>query len=239
MSEPILSIKRITKRFGGLVALKDVSFDVHEGEVLGLMGPNGAGKTTLLSVVSGAHLPDEGTVRFDGHDITKLPAHMVCHLGIGRTFQIPHPFVGLTVRENLLVSSVFGRKISQEQGLQENEALLDLVGLGDKKDTRAGDLPTLVLKKLEIARALARKPKLVLLDEVFAGTTEAEVPQILETVAAIRKMGITIIIIEHVMKILCNVVDRIVVIDKGTWLAEGKPEAIMSNPKVVEAYFGV
>ena len=238
MSEPILSVKGITKRFGGLVANDNVSFDVHEGEVLGLMGPNGAGKTTLLSVISGAHLPDEGTVHYDGHDITKLPPHKVCHLGIGRTFQIPHPFIGLTTRENLLVSSIFGRRISRAQGLQENDAILDLVGLGDKKDTRAGKLPTLVLKKLEIARVLARRPKVILLDEVFAGTTEAEVPQILETVAAIRKMGITIIIIEHVMKILCNVVDRIVVIDKGTWIAEGKPDAIMCDPKVVEAYFG-
>ena len=167
-----------------------------------------------------------------------MPAHRICHLGIGRTFQIPHPFVGLTARENLLVSSIFGRKISREQALRENDALLDLVRLEDKKDTRAGRMPTLVLKKLEIARVLARRPKVVLLDEVFAGTTEAEVPRILETVAAIKAMGITIIIIEHVMKILCNVVDRIVVIDKGTWIAEGKPDAIMCDPKVVEAYFG-
>jgi branched-chain amino acid transport system ATP-binding protein len=238
MSEPILSVKGITKRFGGIVALDKVSFEVQAGEVLGLMGPNGAGKTTLLSVIAGAQAPNEGTVTYAGRDITGLPAHKVCHLGIARTFQIPHPFVGLTVRENLLVSSVFGRKISREQALLENDALLDLVHLGDKKDTRAARLPTLVLKKLEIARALARRPKVILLDEVFAGTTEAEVPRILETVAAIRSMGITIIIIEHVMKILCNVVDRIVVIDKGSWIAEGAPEAIMTDPKVVEAYFG-
>jgi len=238
MPAPILSVKGITKRFGGLVALDQVSFDVHEGEVLGLMGPNGAGKTTLLGVIAGAHKPNEGTVHFDGKDITGLPAHKVCHLGIGRTFQIPHPFVGLTARENLQVSSVFGRKWSREQARQENDDLLDLVHLHDKKDTRAGQMPTLTLKKLEIARVLARRPKVILLDEVFAGTTEAEVPRILETVAAIKRMGITIIIIEHVMKILCSVVDRIVVIDKGGWIAEGAPDAIMVDPKVVEAYFG-
>ena len=238
MSEPILSVQGISKRFGGIRALDQVSFTVAEGEVLGLMGPNGAGKTTLLSVIAGANPPDEGTVTFDGRDITKLPAHQICHLGIGRTFQIPHPFCGLTTRENLMVSSVFGRRISREAAAADNDALLDLVHLGDKKDTRASQLPTLVLKKLEIARVLARRPKVILLDEVFAGTTEAEVPRILETIAAIRAMGITIIIIEHVMKILCSVVDRIVVIDKGTWIAEGKPDAIMKDPKVVAAYFG-
>lgn len=238
MSKPILSVKGVSKRFGGLVALNDVSFDVNEGEVLGLMGPNGAGKTTLLNVISGVYTPDQGTITFDGHNTTGLPPHKVCHLGIARTFQIPHPFHGLTTRENLLVSGVFGQKISREQSWQENEELLELVGLGDKKETRADRLPTLVLKKLEIARALARKPRLILLDEVFAGTTEAEVPQILETVAAIRKKGITIIIIEHVMKILCNVAERIVVVDKGNWIAEGRPDEMMSHPKVVEAYFG-
>ncbi|MGA3127378.1 MAG: ABC transporter ATP-binding protein [Candidatus Korobacteraceae bacterium] len=238
MSEPILSVKGVSKRFGGLVALNDVSFDVHEGEVLGLMGPNGAGKTTLLNVISGVYSPDAGTITFDEHDITGLAPHKVCRLGIARTFQIPHPFVGLTTRENMLVPSIFGQRISRAQALRDNDELLELVGLSSKKETRADKLPTLVLKKLEIGRALARKPKVVLLDEVFAGTTEAEVPQILETVAAIRKMGITIIIIEHVMKILCNVAERIVVIDKGAWLAEGRPEEIMRHPKVVEAYFG-
>jgi len=239
MSEPILSIKGVTKRFGGLVANNNVSFDVHEGEVLGLMGPNGAGKTTLLSLIAGAQAPTSGKIYFEGKDITGMPAHKICHLGIARTFQIPHPFSHLTVRENAAVSSIFGRRVSREQGLRENDELLDMVGLGDKKDTRAGKLPTLTLKKLEIARALARKPKVILLDEVFAGTTEAEVPQILETVALFRKMGITIVIIEHVLKILCNVVDRIVVIDKGTWIAEGKPDEIMCHPEVVKAYFGV
>jgi branched-chain amino acid transport system ATP-binding protein len=238
MSKPILSVKGVSKRFGGLVALSKVSLEAHEGEVLGLMGPNGAGKTTLLNVISGVYPADEGTITFDEHDITGLPPHKVCHLGIARTFQIPRPFSGLTTRENLLVPGIFGRRISREQVLRDCDAILELVGLSGKRETRAARLPTLVLKKLEIARALARRPRVVLLDEVFAGTTEAEVPQILETVAVIRRMGITIILIEHVMKILCNVVDRIVVIDKGSWLAEGRPEEIMRHPKVVEAYFG-
>jgi branched-chain amino acid transport system ATP-binding protein len=239
MNEPILSVKNVTKRYGGVVANENVSFDVQEGEVLGLMGPNGAGKTTLLNLIAGAQQPTSGQVIFNGQDITGLPAHKVCKLGIARTFQIPRPFGNLTVRENVLVSSIFGRGINRKQGLSENDEILDMIGLGDKKDTRAGKLPTLVLKKLEIARALARRPKVILLDEVFAGTTEAEIPRILETVALFRKMGLTIIIIEHIMKILCNVVDRIVVIDKGTWLAEGKPDEIMCHPDVVKAYFGV
>lgn len=239
MNEPILSVKNVTKRYGGVVANENVSFDVQEGEVLGLMGPNGAGKTTLLNLIAGAKQPTSGQIIFNGQDITGLPAHKVCHLGIARTFQIPRPFGNLTVRENVLVSSIFGRGVNRKQGLSENDEILDMIGLGDKKDTRAGKLPTLVLKKLEIARALARRPKIILLDEVFAGTTEAEIPRILETVALFRKMGLTIIIIEHIMKILCNVVDRIVVIDKGTWLAEGKPDEIMHHPAVVKAYFGV
>jgi branched-chain amino acid transport system ATP-binding protein len=238
MSKPILSVKGVSKRFGGLVALNDVSFEVNEGEVLGLMGPNGAGKTTLLNVISGLYKPDQGAITFDGHDTTGLPPHKICHLGIARTFQIPLPFHGLTTRENLLVSGIFGQKIGRDQAWRESEELLELVGLAGKKETRAGKLPTLVLKKLEIARALARKPRVILLDEVFAGTTEAELPQILETVAAIRKKGVTILIIEHVMKILCNVAERIVVIDKGSWIAEGRPEEMMRHPKVVEAYFG-
>ncbi len=238
MSESLLSVKGVTKRFGGLVALRDVSFDVGKGEVVGLMGPNGAGKTTLLNVIAGEYIPDAGSISFKGQDITKLPPHKICHLGIGRTFQIPQPFVTLTVRENLLVSSVFGRGLRRADAETADEEIFDLVGLAEKKEALAGDLPTLSLKKLEMARALARRPELLLLDEVAAGTTEAEIPKILETIGRIRKMGITIIIIEHVMKVLVNVVDRIVVIDKGAKICEDNPNAVMCDAKVMEAYFG-
>jgi branched-chain amino acid transport system ATP-binding protein len=238
MENALLSIDGVTKRFGGLVALRDVSFSVKKGEVVGLMGPNGAGKTTLLNVIAGEYAPDGGKIGFNGHDITNLPPHKVCHLGIARTYQIPQPFVTLTARENLLVSGVFGRQIKRANAEVEDERIFDLVGLNVNRDALAGSLPILSLKKLEMARALARKPELLLLDEVAAGTTEVEIPKILATIRAIRDMGITIIIIEHVIKVLVNVVDRIVVLDKGTKIAEGEPGAVMCDAKVMEAYFG-
>ena len=238
MGEPILSVQGVTKRFGGLVALKDVSFDVSPGEVVGLMGPNGAGKTTLLNVIAGEYAPDAGTIKFRRQDITNCPPHKVCHLGIARTFQIPQPFVTLSVRENLLVSAVFGRQLKRMTAELEDDRIFDLVNLSEKKDTLAGDLPIISLKKLELARALARKPEVLLLDEVAAGSTEIEIPKILTTLQEIRKMGITLIIVEHVMKVMVNAVDRIVVIDKGMKIAEGDPNKVMNDSKVIEAYFG-
>jgi branched-chain amino acid transport system ATP-binding protein len=238
MNEPILSVKGITKRFGGLIALNDVSFDVRKGEVVGLMGPNGAGKTTLLNVVAGEYAPDAGAITFKGQDITGCPPHRACHLGMARTFQIPQPFVSLTARENLMVSAVFGRQLKRGTADIEYDKIFDLVGLSEKKETLAGDLPILSLKKLELARALARNPELLLLDEVAAGITEVEIPRVLATIQEIRRMGITVIIIEHVIKVLVNVVDRIVVIDKGVKIAEDAPMAVMNDCKVMEAYFG-
>lgn len=238
MEAPILSVRGVTKRFGGLVALNEVSFDVNRGDVVGLMGPNGAGKTTLLNVVAGEYTPDAGSIMFKGCDITGCPPHRACHLGMARTFQIPQPFVTLTARENLMVSAVFGRQLKRRSVGLDEERIFQLVGLSEKKETLAGDLPILSLKKLELARALARNPELLLLDEVAAGITEVEIPRVLDTIQQIRSMGITIIIIEHVMKVLLNVVDRIVVIDKGVKIAEGEPSAVMNDCKVVEAYFG-
>jgi branched-chain amino acid transport system ATP-binding protein len=238
MDKPILTVREITKRFGGLVALKSVSFDVYPGEVVGLMGPNGAGKTTLLNIIAGEHTPDGGTITFKGRNITRCAPHEVCHLGITRTYQIPQPFVTLSVRENLLVSAVFGRQLKRTMADLEDEKIFDLVNLSEKKETLAGDLPILSLKKLELARALARKPELLLLDEVAAGSTEIEIPKILATIKEIQKMGITLIIVEHVMKVMVNAVDRIVVIDKGMKIAEGEPNAVMKDSKVIDAYFG-
>jgi len=236
MTETLLSIQGVTKHFGGLTALSDVSFKVGRGEVIGLMGPNGAGNTTLLNVIAGEYAPDRGAVFFRGQDITNTPAHRVCHLGIARTYQIPQPFV--TLRENLLVSAVFGRGLRKASAAAQDDEILRFVGLAEKKETLAGSLPTLALKKLELARALSRKPDLLLLDEVAAGTTEREIPAILETMKRIREMGITIVIIEHVMKVLMNVVDRIVVLDKGMKICEGIPAAVLCDAKVMEAYFG-
>jgi branched-chain amino acid transport system ATP-binding protein len=239
MGDPILSVHGITKRFGGLVALKDVSFDVQKGEVIGLMGPNGAGKTTLLNVIAGEYPPNAGTIKFKGRDITRCRPHQICHLGIARTYQIPQPFVTLTARENLLVSAVFGRKLKRTTAELEDDKLFDLVNLSEKKDTLAGNLSILSLKRLELARALARNPELILLDEVAAGSTEAEIPKILATLEDIRKMEITVILVEHVMRVMVHAVDRILVIDKGMKIAEGEPKAVMCDGKVIEAYFGV
>jgi branched-chain amino acid transport system ATP-binding protein len=238
MNEPILSVNGVTKHFGGLVALRDVSFEVGKGEVVGLMGPNGAGKTTLLNVIAGEYAPDAGGITFKGCDITGCPPHRACHLGMARTYQIPQPFVTLTVRENLMVSAVFGRQLKRSTTEIDYGKIFDLVNFSEKMDTPAGDLPILSLKKLELARALARNPELILLDEVAAGITEVEIPQVLATLREIRNMGITIVIIEHIMKVLVNVVDKIVVIDKGMKIAEGPPAVVMNDCKVMEAYFG-
>jgi len=234
----MLSVNGVTKRFGGLVALDKITFDVKKGEVLGLMGPNGAGKTTLLNVIAGEHAPDEGTILFKGHDITRLPPHKICHLGIARTYQIPQPFVSLTVRENLLGSTVFSRRMKMSEGAALDDQIFGLTGLTEKKETLAGSLPILSLKRLELARALAGRPDLLLLDEIAAGSTEADIPRMLAAIKEIRNMGITIIIIEHIMKVLMGAVDRVIVIDKGVKIAEGKPSAIMCDNKVIEAYFG-
>lgn len=239
MDDPILSVNGITKRFGGLVALKDVSFDIQKGEVVGLMGPNGAGKTTLLNLIAGEYAPNAGTIKFKGRDITNWPPHQICRIGIARTYQIPQPFLTLSVRENLLVSAVFGRKLKRTTAELEDQKIFELVNLSEKKDTLAGNLPTLSLKKLELSRALACNPELILLDEVAAGSTEVEIPKILATIREIRKMGIAVIIVEHVMRVMVNAVDRIVVIDKGMKIAEGEPKAVMCDSKVIEAYFGV
>ena len=238
MDEPILSVNGITKRFGGLVALKDVSFEVQKGEVVGLMGPNGAGKTTLLNVIGGEYPPDAGRIKFKGKEITHFPPYQICRLGIARTYQIPQPFVTLSVRENLLVSAVFGRQMKRKSAELEDDKIFELVNLSEKRESLAGNLPTLSLKKLELARALARNPELILLDEVAAGSTDIEIPKILETIKDIRTMGVTVVIVEHVMKVMVNAVDRIVVIDKGMKIAEGEPNTVMNDSKVIDAYFG-
>jgi branched-chain amino acid transport system ATP-binding protein len=221
------------------VALNDVSFAVQPGEILGLMGPNGAGKTTLLNIIAGEYTPDSGHIRFKGQDITDLPCYRVCHIGVSRTFQIPQPFLTLTPREHLKVSAIYARRGRRAVHAElAGRAILDLVGLADKSDVVAGHLPIHSLKKLEVARALACSPEVLLLDEVAAGSTEVEIPKVLEMIKQIRSLGISLIIIEHVLKILLRAVDRVVVIDKGVKIAEGKPDAIICHPKVMEAYFG-
>jgi branched-chain amino acid transport system ATP-binding protein len=231
----VLSLDRVTKSFGGLVAVKDMTFEIQAGEVLGLMGPNGAGKTTLLNLIAGVYRPDSGRVLFQGKDITGCAPHKVCHLGIARTYQIPQPFTNLLVRDNLRVASTYGSKKGETLELDE---ILDLVDLSKQKGTIAGDLATVSLKRLELARALATNPTLILLDEVAAGSTEAELPRILDITRQVREMGKTIILVEHVMKVMVEAVNRIVVMDKGEKIAEGTPDQVMKDEKVMAAYFG-
>jgi len=231
----VLLVDGVSKSFGGIHAIQNVTFEVQAGEVLGLMGPNGAGKTTLLNLIAGVYRPDSGRILFQGKDITRCPPHKICHLGIARTFQIPQPFTHLLVRDNLMVAEKYGNKRGDTLELDE---ILDLVDLLKQKDTIAGDLATVSLKKLELARALASNPTLILLDEVAAGSTEAEIPRILDRTEQVRKMGKTIILVEHVMKVMVEAVDRIVVMDKGEKIAEGTPGEVMKDEKVLAAYFG-
>jgi branched-chain amino acid transport system ATP-binding protein len=238
MEAPMLSVEGVHKHFGGVVAIRDLSFYVQEGEALGLMGPNGAGKSTLLNVISGEYKPDSGTIKFKGSDIVNLAPHKTCHCGITRTYQIPQPFVNLTALQNVVVAAEYGRGLCKADAEREAPKILDMVDLTEKKDMFARDLASITLKRLELARALASNPTLLLIDEVAAGLTEEETPRMLEILQQVRQMGITYILIEHVMKVMIKAVDRIIVMDKGLKIAEGSPQEVMENTAVIEAYLG-
>jgi len=238
MKIPILSVRRLSKRFGGLIAVNDIGFDVQRGEVIGLMGPNGAGKTTLINVLSGEYRPESGTINFKGQDIVGLSPRKICHIGIARTYQIPQPFTNLSVRENILVAAIYGRGIKRDAAEIEATKLLEIVELADKQDIHCRNLTNMSLKRLELARALASEPALILLDEVGAGSRETEIPQILGTIKKIREMGKTVIMVEHIIKVMVEAVDRIMVMDKGEKIAEGPPSKVMEDQKVIAAYLG-
>ncbi|HET9587757.1 MAG TPA: ABC transporter ATP-binding protein [Anaerolineales bacterium] len=235
----LLSLQGVTKRFGGLQALTRVTFDLPEGQILGLIGPNGAGKTTLFNTINGVYPPEEGRVIFRDKDVTRAKPYEHARLGMARTHQIVQPLNELTVRENVMVGACFGHE-NQDLGNASAIAdeVLEFIGLAARADQLAGSLNVAEKKRLEMARALAARPYLLLLDEVLAGLNHSEIDNMVQTVLKIREQGITIIMIEHVMKAVMNVSDRIIVLDYGEQIAEGDPEAISKNEKVIEAYLG-
>lgn len=237
--EVILQIKNVSKSFGGLQALINVTFDLPAGQILGLIGPNGAGKTTLFNVINGVYTPEEGQVIFRNKEITGWKPYDVTRLGLARTHQIVQPLNELTVLENVMVGACFGHEqCTLGKARQIAKEVLLFVGLAQRRDALAASLNVAQKKRLELARALAARPYLLLLDEVLAGLNSTEIAEMVQVVRRIRDQGVTILIIEHVMHALMNVSDRVIVLDYGQQIAEGPPEEIANDPRVIEAYLG-
>ncbi len=235
----ILRLDSLTKSFGSLKATDDVQLEVAAGEALGIIGPNGAGKSTLFNLITGLQKPDAGTIHFDGRDITAAPPRARCIAGIGRSFQIPHPFENLTVFENLLVAAIHGRRKREAEVIEACGDILERTGLIGLANRSAGTLNLLGRKRLELARALASAPRLLLLDEIAGGLTEAECHELVELIQDIKKSGVTIVWIEHIVHALVAVVSRLVVLNFGRKIIEGEPRSVMASQEVREIYMGI
>ena len=235
----MLALSHVSKSFGSLMVTDDVTFEVPAGQALGIIGPNGAGKSTLFNLITGNLMPDAGSIRFDGRDVTRMPAMLRCLAGVGRSFQIPQPFQKLTVFENLLVAATHGQAASEAAVTDLCADVLDRTGLLRKANTVAGTLSLLERKRLELARAMATGPKLLLLDEIAGGLTEGECQALVQTIRDIHAEGVTIIWIEHVLHALNSVVERLLVLDFGRVIGIGAPAEIMASKEVREIYLGI
>jgi branched-chain amino acid transport system ATP-binding protein len=237
----MLEVKGLSKRFGGFLAVNQVSFELRAGEILGLIGPNGSGKSTTFNLIAGTLRPSSGSIRLDGKEIAGLPAHAICHQGVGRTFQIPRPFRKLSLLENVTLAAYYGEAGGISRGEAEHRAAeaLDMVGLPSDRAASTNGLGAAALKKLELARALATKPRLLLADESLGGLDRAEMERAADLLGDIRKrLGITIIWVEHIMGVLMRVVDRVIVLDHGEKIFEGKPAEAAVDARVTEVYLG-
>lgn len=237
MSAPLLRIDDVSKRFGGLIAVDSVSFDVHRGEIVSIIGPNGAGKTTLFNLLTGQLAPSSGRITFEGRDVSRMPPQARAHLGFGRTFQISQTLTSLTVLENAMVGA-FLRHPRLADAARHARDVLDLVGLGARASAKAGALTLNERRRLEVARALATEPRVLLLDEVMAGLNPTEVHQVVELVQTLNASGYTFLVIEHNLRVVRTFSRHVVVLNRGAKLAEGTADAVLANPIVVEAYVG-